>query len=385
VAEPRRVALIHDFLLDLRGAERVFLALCDIYPDAPIYTPVYDEEGTEGRFSDREIRTSFLQKLRPSAKTFRGLLPFYPSAIESFDLSGYDLIVSSSSAWAHAVIYDESAVHVSYCHNPFRYVWNDRDATLAQRDPITRAALRMLFRRWRQWDWIAAQRVNRYVTNSRTTQARIRAYFGRESTVVHPPVDTSRFAPGTSGDHYLVLSELMAHKRIDMAVQAFNHMKRPLVVVGDGPDMRRLRRLAGPTVTFTGRVSDEDAACMLQTSRALVVTAAEEFGIAAVEAQAAGRPAIAPSRGGALETVRDGITGRLWDGGVADLVDAVEGLDVDLVDPAACVENAQRFDTKVFASSFPREVERALKEYEHRGGEQRPAPRTRFAWSPSRR
>ncbi len=379
------MALIHDFLLDLRGAERVFLALCDIYPDAPIYTPVYDEKGTEGRFSHREIRTSFLQKTRPTARTFRGLLPFYPAAVESFDLSGYDLIVSSSSAWAHAVIYDESAVHVSYCHNPFRYVWNDRDATLAQRDPVSRALLRALFRRWRQWDWIAAQRVNRYVTNSRTTQARILAYFGRESTVVHPPVDTRRFTPGKVGEHYLVLSELMPHKRIDIAIQAFNELRRPLVVVGDGPDMRRLRRLAGPTVTFTGRVSDEDAARLLQSSRALVVTAAEEFGIAAVEAQAAGRPAIAPSRGGALETVRDGVTGRLWDGGVAELAQAVLEFDVDAVDPAACVDNAARFDTSVFRTAFPREVDRALREREHGGAAQRHAPRTRFAWSPGRR
>src|SRR4051794_7430850 len=381
----RRVALVHDFLLDLRGAERVFLAMCELYPDAPIYTPVYNEEGTEGRFADRDVRTSFLQKLRPTERTFRGLLPFYPSAIESFDLSGYDLIVSSSSAWAHAVIYDEQAVHVSYCHNPFRYVWNDRDATLAQRDPFTRAGLRMLFRRWRQWDWIAAQRVNRYVTNSRTTQARIRAYFGRESTVVHPPVDTSRFTPGEAGEHYLVLSELMPHKRIDIAVQAFNDLRRPLLVVGDGPDMRRLRRLAGPTISFTGRVSDEEAARFLQTSRALVVTGAEEFGIAAVEAQAAGRPAIAPSRGGALETVRDGVTGRLWDGNAADLAAAVSEFDVDAVDPAACVANAGRFDTSVFNTAFPREVDRALQEYEHRGGEQRRTPRARFAWSPSRR
>jgi glycosyltransferase involved in cell wall biosynthesis len=379
------VALIHDFLLDLRGAERVFLALCDIYPDAPIYTPVYDEAGTEGRFAHRDIRTSFLQNLRPKAKTFRALLPFYPSAIESFDLSGFDLIVSSSSAWAHAVIYDESAVHVSYCHNPFRYVWNDRDATLAQRDPLTRAALRRLFRRWRQWDWIAAQRVNRYVTNSRTTQARIHAYFGRESTVVHPPVDTSRFLPGEPGDHYLVLSELMPHKRIDMAVHAFNQLRRPLLVAGDGPDMRRLRRLAGPTVKFAGRVPDEEAARLLQTSRALVVTAAEEFGIAAVEAQAAGRPAIAPQRGGALETVRDGVTGRLWDGGVSDLVRVIEDFDVEGVDPAACVENARRFDTDVFRTAFPREVDRAVSDDRHRGAEHRAAPRTRFAWSPGRR
>src|SRR3954471_9970524 len=367
VGERRRVALIHDFLLDLRGAERVFLALCDLYPDAPIFTPVYDEEGTEGRFAHREIHTSFLQKLRPTARTFRALLPFYPSAVESFDLSGFDLIVSSSSAWAHAVICDESAVHVSYCHNPFRYVWNDRDATLAQRDPVTRTALRALFRRWRQWDWIAAQRVNRYLTNSRTTQARIRAYFGRESTVVHPPVDTNRFAPGPVGDHYLVLSELMPHKRIDMAVQAFSTLRRPLVVVGDGPDMRRLRRLAGPTISFAGRVSDQEAARLLQASRALIVTAAEEFGIAAVEAQASGRPAIAPSRGGALETVRNGVTGRLWDGGPAELARAVAEFDVEAVAPQACVENASRFDTSVFSTAFPREVERALDDAEHHG------------------
>src|SRR5437763_2923640 len=353
----RRVALVHDFLLDLRGAERVFLALCELYPDAPIYTPVYDEAGTEGRFAHRDIRTSFLQRLKPTSRTFRALLPFYPSAIESFDLSGFDLVVSSSSAWAHAVVHDESAVHVSYCHNPFRYVWNDRDATLSQRDPVTRAALRALFRRWRQWDWIAAQRVDRYVTNSRTTQARIRAYFGRESAVVHPPVETSRFAPREVDDHYLVLSELMPHKRIDFAVEAFNRLRRPLIVAGDGPDMRRLRRLAGPTVSFAGRVPDDEAARLLGACRALVVTAAEEFGIAAVEAQAAGRPAIAPSRGGALETVRDGVTGRLWDGGVDELVVAIEGFDDAAVDPAACVDNARRFDASGFRASFPREVE----------------------------
>src|SRR5919107_5422018 len=178
-----RVALVHDFLLDIRGAERVFMAMCDLWPDADVFTAVYDEEGTEGRFAHRNVQTSFLQKLRPTSRTFRALLPLYPAAIESLDLSGYDVVVSSSSAWAHAVICDEGTVHVCYCHNPFRYAWNDRDRTLAGRDPVSRAVLRGLFRRWRQWDWIAAQRVDRYVTNSRTTQSRIRAYFGRESNV----------------------------------------------------------------------------------------------------------------------------------------------------------------------------------------------------------
>ena len=360
------VALVHDFLLDLRGAERVFLEMCALWPDAPIFTAVYDEDGTEGRFAGREVHTSFLQRLRPNAGNFRALLPFYPAAVESFDLSGFDLVVSSSSAWAHAAICDEGTTHVSYCHNPFRYAWNDRDRTLAgRRDPVSRAVLRSLFHRWRQWDWIAAQRVDGYLANSLTTQRRIQAYFGRESRVVQPPVETERFNPsaaagGRSGDHHLVLSELMPHKRIDVAIHAFNRLRLPLIVAGDGPDMRRLRALAGPTVRFVGRVSDEDVARLLEDSRALVVTAVEEFGIAAVEAQAAGRPVLSVGVGGALETVVDGVTGCLWQGGPAELAEAVLSFDTSAVDPAECVRSAARFDRAVFRRRLPQEIERVL-------------------------
>src|SRR5438552_1111099 len=244
-----RVALVHDFLVDVRGAERVFLALCDLFPQADLFTAVYDEVGTEGRFAHRAVQTSYLQRLRPSARTFRALLPLYPAAMESLDLRGYDLVISSASAWAHGVIVDEQAVHVCYCHNPFRYAWNAREGTLADHGPLTRAGLRVLFNRWRQWDWIAAQRVDRYVANSDTTRRRIRRYYGRDATVIHPPVDLARFAPGKPADDYhLVVSELMPHKRINVAIDAFNRLRRPLVVVGDGPDARRLRRMAGPTV-----------------------------------------------------------------------------------------------------------------------------------------
>jgi glycosyltransferase involved in cell wall biosynthesis len=358
-----RIALVHDFLLDLRGAERVFLAMSDIWPEADIYTAVYDEDGTEGRLAGRDVRTSFLQRLRPNARTFRTLLPLYPAAIESFDFSDYDVVVSSSSAWAHGVIADAGTVHVSYCHNPFRYAWNDRDRTLAERrDPMTRSVLRALFRRWRQWDWIAAQRVDRYLANSRTTQARIRAYFGRESKVIYPPVETHRFSPGEPGEYYVVLSELMPHKKLDMAVRAFNRLKLPLVIAGDGPDGRRLRRLAGSTVRFTGRVSDEEVARLLAGCRALVVTAIEEFGIAAVEAQAAGRPVISVGAGGALETVRDGVTGCFWNGDTEELAAAVSSFDALAIDPRDCIENAARFDLAQFQRTLPQEVRRALRE-----------------------
>ncbi|HET9102096.1 MAG TPA: glycosyltransferase, partial [Solirubrobacteraceae bacterium] len=303
-----RVALVHDFLLDLRGAERVFGELCEMWPDAPIYTAVYDEKGTEGRFAARTVHTSFLQTLRPSARTFRALLPLYPAAIESFDLSEYDLVVSSSSAWAHAILCDPRTVHVCYCHNPFRYAWNDRDQTLARhRNPVSRAFLRSVFRRWRQWDWIAAQRTNRYVANSYATRARIKAYFGRDASVVYPPVDVGRFSPGPVGEHYAIVSELMPHKQIEMAIEAFNALHRPLIVIGDGPAARRLRRLAGPTIRFVGRQTDAAVARIMQGARALIVTSVEEFGIAAVESQASGRPVIARRGGGALETVIDGV------------------------------------------------------------------------------
>jgi glycosyltransferase involved in cell wall biosynthesis len=364
------VALVHDFLVDIRGAERVFLELCRVWPEADVYTTVYDEEGTEGRFANRRVQTSYLQRLHPSARTFRALLPLYPSAIESLDLRGYDLVVSSSSAWAHAVLCDEHAVHVTYCHNPFRYAWNDRERTLSlRRDPVSRVVLRGLFRRWRQWDWIAAQRTDRYVSNSRTTQARVQAYFGRSSTIVHPPVETSRFSPGPVGEHYALVSELMPHKEIDIAVEAFNHLRLPLIVIGDGPDYRRLRRLAGPTVQLAGRLSDALVAQVLQGARALVMTAVEEFGIVAVEAQAAGRPVIARRGGGALETVIDGTTGCFWSGGPRELVRAVMGFEDSAAEPQACVRSAARFDSAVFRRRMLAEVQEALREGPRRTAE----------------
>jgi glycosyltransferase involved in cell wall biosynthesis len=349
-----RVALIHDFLLDLRGAERVFAAICDAWPEADVFTAVYDPAGTEGRFEARSPRTSFLQRLRPTARSFRPLLPLYPHAVESLDLRGYDIVISSSSAWAHGVLVEPGAVHVCYCHNPFRYAWSEREATLAARSPATRAPLRALLARWRQWDWIAAQRVDRYVANSNVTAARVSRYFGRDSVVLHPAVELERFTPGPVGEHYVVLGELMAHKRVDIAIQAFNRLRRELLVIGDGPEYRPLRRLAGPTVRFAGRLSDAEVAAALSSARALVVTGAEEFGIAAVEALASGRPVIALRSGGVTETVRDGVTGTFYD--VADdpgsLAAAVAAFDVDSVDPAVCVAAAQRFDSGRFQAAL---------------------------------
>jgi glycosyltransferase involved in cell wall biosynthesis len=359
-SEPR-VALVHDFLLDLRGGERVFLALCDLFPDADLFTAVYDPVGTEGRFAHRRVHTSFLQKLRPNATSFRRLLPLYPYAMEALDLSGYDLVLSSSSAWAHGVLPSEDAVHVCYCHNPFRYAWNAREATLRAHGPVVRAGLGAVLQRWRQWDWIAAQRVDRYIANSETTRRRIARYFTRDAEVVYPPVEVERFTPGVVGEHYAVLSELMPHKRIELAVQAFTQLRRPLVVIGDGPDARRLQRMAGPTIRFTGRVTDAEVARLLATSRALIVTATEEFGIAAVEAQAAGRPVVALDEGGVTESVQEGRTGVFYEQATPEaLAAAVVAFDPFSIDPADCVANAQRFGLEAFAQEIRANVDQAL-------------------------
>jgi glycosyltransferase involved in cell wall biosynthesis len=356
-----RVALVHDFLLDLRGAERVFAAICDAWPEGDVYTTVYDEAGTEGRFAARAPRTSFLQRLRPTARTFRPLLPLYPYAIESLDLRGYEIVISSSSAWAHGVLVDPGAVHVCYCHNPFRYAWSEREATVGARPAPLRAPLRLLLSRWRQWDWIAAQRVDRYVANSRLTATRVHRYFGRDAAVLHPPVELQRFAPGGVRSHYLVVAELMAHKRIDVAVRAFNRLRAPLVVVGDGPELRRLRRLAGPTITFAGRLPDEPVAELMRSARALVVTAAEEFGIAAVESLASGRPVIALGSGGVLESVREGETGAYYRESNAEaLAEVVATFDPASVDPAACVAAAGRFGTRRFQDALRATVAEAV-------------------------
>lgn len=382
-----RVALVHDFLLDVRGAERVFAVMCDLFPEADVFTAVYDAAGTEGRFDHRRIRTSFLQRLRPTARTFRALLPLYPYAMESLDLRGYDLVVSSSSAWAHGVIPDEDAIHVCYCHNPFRYAWNARDETLRTRNALQGFALRVVFQRWRQWDWIAAQRVDRYIANSETTRRRVNRYFSRESAALYPPVECTRFDPATPpGEQYVVLSELMRHKRIDVAVRAFTALGLPLTVVGKGPDLKRLRRLAGPTVTFAGRVSDAEVARILQRSRALVVTATEEFGIAAVEAQAAGRPVIALRDGGLRETIVEGETGAFYERSDPDeLARVLRAFDPAAVDPAACRENAMRFDRSRFEDGLRREIAlaqgepaaRAARAERLRGGRRGVIPRGR--------
>jgi glycosyltransferase involved in cell wall biosynthesis len=344
----------------MRGAERTFAAIAELYSQAPIFTLLYDQQGTGGRFAGRSITTSPLQRLGVGQSTFRVLLPLYPRAVERLKLPESDIVVSSSSAFAHGVRVPEDAVHVCYCHAPFRYAWYEEARALGEARAPLRPLLRALLRRMRDWDLAASRRVDAYIANSELTRERIKHLYGRDAPIIHPPVETHRFTPGTPGDSLLVVSEIVRHKRVQVALEAARLARTPIRVVGSGPDFAALSE-AYPEAEFLGRVSDGELAALYASARAVIVPSREEFGITAVEAQAAGRPVIAPAAGGALETVLDGQTGCL-----ATLDDpesfarAIKGLDELDFDPARAVANAERFSLAAFRQRLAAYLARTL-------------------------
>jgi glycosyltransferase involved in cell wall biosynthesis len=343
-----RVALVHDYLLVLRGAERTFAAMTDAWPEAPIVTLLYDEQGTEGRFAGRSVTTSPLQRLPLDQSNFRALLWAFPPATRRLDLTGFDCVVSSSSAFAHGVRPPAGARHVCYCHSPFRYAWHEQARGLSELPGPLRPALALALRRHRAFDRKAAQAVDRYVANGEITRERIKRFWGRDADIVHPPVEVERFRIGAPGDHVLFVGELVRHKRPELAIEAATAAGRQIKVVGAGPELERLRARYGADVEFLGRVGDAQLAGLYSEAAALVVPNVEEFGIAAVEAQAAGRPVIAVDAGGARETVVPGRTGLLVpDGDLAALARALRA-DLSAFDPHDIRAHAQRFSAAAF-------------------------------------
>jgi glycosyltransferase involved in cell wall biosynthesis len=355
---PPRIAIAHDYLLVMRGAERTFAAVADLYPQAPIFTLLYDEEGTDGRFAGRPITTSPLQRLGVGQSSFRRLLPLYPWAAERLRPEDCDLVLTSSSAFAHGLRPPEGALHICYCHAPFRYAWYEEARALREAPAALRPLLRLQLRRMRSWDLAASRRIDAYIANSELTRERIQRYYGRDSVVIHPPVETHRFEPGAPGDSLLVVSEVVRHKRVQVALEGARRAGAPIQIVGLGPDHAALRE-AYPEAEFLGRVSDAELVELYPRARAVIVPSKEEFGITAVEAQAAGRPVIAAAAGGALETVLDGETGLLATlddpDSFAAAIRAIDGL---AFDPLAARENAQRFSVAAFRQRLGAEVER---------------------------
>lgn len=308
-----RVALIHDWLTGMRGGEKVLESFCDLYPDAPIYTLFHIRGSVSAKIESHNIVTSFLQRA-PFLKTkYRNYLPLFPSAIESLDLQQYDLLISSSHCVAKGVIPSSSSRHISYCHTPMRYVWdqywnyfgNGRTGFMKRKTlPVVANYLRL-------WDISSNHRVDQFIANSQFVANRVKKYYGRNASVIYPPVDVSFFEPAEKprGNFFLIVSALVPYKRIEVAIQAFNRLGIPLVIAGSGPERDFLQKMAAPNVQFRNSVSDEDLRGLYQEARALIQTAEEDFGISAVEALACQCPVIAYGRGGALEAVEDGETG----------------------------------------------------------------------------
>lgn len=358
-AKASRVGLVHDYLLVMRGAERTFAQIAACWPDAPIYTLLYDEQQMRQAFAGRAVTASYLQRLPIRQHGFRTLLPLLPAATERLRLADHELIVSSSSAFGHGIHPPAGATHISYCHSPFRYIWHERERGLRKLPSPLRPLGSMLFDRLRRWDLGAAARVDHFIANSELTRERIGEVWGRDAVVVHPPVDVERFSIQAPEDFFLFVGELVPHKRADLALEAGRRAGVRMKVVGEGPLLGALRARFADQAEFLGRVGDEQLGQLMPRARALVVPNVEEFGIAAVEAQAAGRPVIGPDRGGTRETVIDGVTGVLYSAGDLDaLTEAIRQVDFDRFDQHAIRRHALQFSPDVFRSKLLGEVAR---------------------------
>jgi len=342
------VAIVHDYLNQPGGAERVVLELAAVWSQAPIYTSLYRPGSTFPEFRRLDIRTSSLDRL-PVDRGFRNLFPFYPGAFRSFGTLEHDVVISSSSGWAHSVATSPESFHAVYCHTPARWLYGGEYLGASRR----MAAAEPLLGAVRRWDRRSARRADLYIANSDEVRRRIRRQYGIDAEVVHPPVDVDRFEPSERGERLLVVSRLLPYKRIDVIVDTATRAGIGLDVVGTGPALGDLQRRAGPTVQFHGRLPDRDVTALMERCRALCLPGKEDFGISPVEAQAAGKPVIAFAAGGALETVRDGMTGAFFRRHEPDdVLSAIRRCDLIDTTPAAIAATTRRFSPAAFRSAL---------------------------------
>ena len=354
-----RVALVHDWLTGMRGGEKVLEAICDLYPDAPLFTLVHARGRVSPAIERRRVRTSFVQRLPSATHQYRQFLPLFPSAVECFDLDAFDLVISTSHCAVKSVVRPGRAVHVSYCHSPMRYAWDQFGAYFgpAQVGGPRSRVLRPIMAALARWDRDTAGRVDAFVANSRYVAARIRRYYNRESTVVYPPVDTAFYRPDDARrpprSGFLVVSALVPYKRIDVAIDACRRLGAPLTIVGSGPEMGRLQALAGREVRFLGWQSNEDIRELYRQSAATLLPGVEDFGMVPVEAQACGCPVVALGTGGAAETVVDGATGVLVSDASAEaFAEALSQVLERGFEPGALRQHALGFSRDRFVTDF---------------------------------
>src|SRR6266566_8160699 len=362
-----KVALVHDYLNQMGGAERVVLAFHEIFPDAPIYTSIYDPKRVDAAFREMDIRTSFMQKLPLVKKHHQPFLPFYPFAMERLDLRGYDLVLSSSSAFGKGVVTRPETMHICYCHTPMRWCWNYDEYVERERlGRLSRSVLPFFITGLRVWDQTSAMRVDHFIANSPVVADRIQKYYRRDAVIIPPPVEASRFAfdPTTRPEEYfLIVSRFMPYKRIDLAIEVCNRLQKPLVIIGSGRDENRLKSIAGPTIRFMGRLSDEEVLHYYAYCRAFILPGEEDFGITPLEAHASGRPVIAYGAGGALASVIDGITGTFFHQQTVEALSAVlEAFDERRYDPQIIRNHALEFDKPRFHRRILQFIEAKMSE-----------------------
>jgi glycosyltransferase involved in cell wall biosynthesis len=359
-----RVAIVHYWLVGMRGGEKVLQSLCELYPEADIFTHVAVPERLSEPIRSRTIRTSFIDRLPRARKWYKAYLPLMPLALEQLDMSGYDLIISSESGPAKGVIAPPGATHVCYCHSPMRYIWNMYHFYRRSLGPLGRMVMPSVAHYLRNWDQLAAARVDSFVAKSRTVAERISRYYGRRAQVVYPPVDVDRFAPvpgSELGDFYLMAGELVSYKRPDLAIDTFNLLGRKLIVIGGGEMLGELRRKARSNIIFLGPQPFDVLRDYYARCQAIIFPGEDDFGIVPVEALASGRPVIAFGRGGATETIEHGITGYLFnEQSVDSLASAILAMGSCEVDSARLVQRARIFNADRFKREMRLVIENAM-------------------------
>jgi len=347
-----KLALVHDYLIQDGGAERVLQVFHEIWPQAPVFALLHDKEKFGAQLRGLDVRTSFLQKIPFSLKRYKWLMPLMPVATERYDLSEFDVVITSTSAFAKGIITRPDTLHICYCHTPTRYLWSDTHSYIKELGlpgPV-RAIMPLMLTNIRIWDRLAADRVDRFVANSAAVRHRISKYYQRDSEVIHPPVETGRYGISEKiDDYYIAGGRMVAYKRFDVVVRAFNKLGIPLKIFGEGPELQSLRNEAKKNIEFVGRISERDKAELYSRAIAYLHPQEEDFGITAVEAMSAGRPVIAYAKGGALETVVDGVTGTFieeqsWE----ELANCIIRFAPENYDPMRIRAHARQFDVEEF-------------------------------------
>lgn len=355
-----KIAIVHDWLTNMGGAEKVIESFINVYPAAPIYTLMVNKENLSEKFQNKEIIPSFLQKKMNKKKpNHQKFLPFMPMAFESFDMNAYDVVLSSTTACAKGVITRPDTVHICYCNTPMRYAWEFYHEYTQNMGNLKKSLLKYVMNYIRLWDRVAADRVDFFIANSQNVANRIWKHYRRKSTVIYPPVNTDYYTPGgEKEDVYLCMSRLVKYKRIDLAVEAFNKLGKKLVVIGAGEQLEYLKSIANSNIVFLGRQSDEVVREYYRKSKAFIFPGEEDFGITPVEAQACGTPVIAYGRGGATETVLDGQTGVFFEEQTVDgLIEAVQRFEKMNMSSSDCRMNAEKFSIERFETQISKYVE----------------------------